>query len=213
MRELNFTLIADGSSDATLLQIIKWSLDDLYPNLANSGKFADYRPFRKPPKSISEKIKFAINYFPFDILFIHRDAESITANIIKQRTEEVSKEINEDEKNRIVCVVPIKMMEAWLLINTEAIKKAAGNRNYNKEIILPPINELEKEKQPKIKLQRILKEVSGLKGRNLQKFNVGKAIHLVAENIEDFSILRELEAYKHFERHLKLAVNFFLEST
>lgn len=42
---LKFTLIADGSSDAVLLNIVKWLLDDLYPTLPNEGQFADFRGF------------------------------------------------------------------------------------------------------------------------------------------------------------------------
>jgi len=35
------------------------------------------------------------------------------------------------------------MMEVWLLINKDAIKKAASNRNYSGEINLPAVKNLE----------------------------------------------------------------------
>jgi len=35
MKTLNYTLIADGSSDKALMNIIKWSLDDSYSILPN----------------------------------------------------------------------------------------------------------------------------------------------------------------------------------
>ena len=98
-------------------------------------------------------------------------------------------------------------MEAWLLIDIEAIKKAAVNRNYPGPINFPPINNLEKENQPKNILHDLLKEASGLKSRNLKKFNPDKAVHLVAENIEDFSPLRNLNAFQAFERNLIEVVN------
>jgi hypothetical protein len=103
-------------------------------------------------------------------------------------------------------------MESWLLFDIEAIKKAAGNRNYKGNIILPQINKIEKENQPKDYLHKILKEVSGAKGRNLNRLNIDKAVHLVVDNIDDFSPLRNLEAFKIFEKDLKDKIEYFLNN-
>jgi len=55
-----------------------------------------------------------------------------------------------------------------------------------------------------------LRVASGLKSRNLKKFNPDKAVHLVAENIDDFSKLRNLVAFKAFETDLKRVVDHYL---
>lgn len=212
MKELKYTLIADGSSDMTLLKIIKWSLDDLYPKLPNDGSFADFRKMHEPPKRLGDKVRTAKLYYPFDILFIHRDAESTNARMIVKRSQEVNIELQVEDIDKTICIVPIKMMETWLLINEDAIRKAAGNRNYRGRINLPPIRTLERESQPKDLLHALLRESSGLKGRNLKKFNIEKTVHLVAENIDDFSILRQLIAFRAFEDELKKVVDNFLES-
>jgi hypothetical protein len=141
--ELKYTLIADGSSDKTLLKIIKWSLDNLYPTLPNEGSFADFRFLPNPPKSLKEKVKFGMVLYPYNVVFIHRDAETTNSKIIEQRYKEIRDEIGEDEFDKTICVVPIKMMEVWLLINKDAIKKAASNRNYSGEINLPAVKNLE----------------------------------------------------------------------
>jgi hypothetical protein len=215
MKTLRFTLIADGSSDKTLLRIIKWSLDNLYPKLPNEVTFADFRNLPKPPKGLKEKVKSALNYYPFDLLFVHRDAEKTDIKMVEQRKSEVKKELSDNETEKTICVVPVKMMETWLLFDKEAIKKAAGNRNFKGNINLPLLRNLEKEKQPKKLLHTLLEETSGLKGRNLKKFKTetDKAVHLVAENIDDFSPLRELEAFKVFEVELKNKINIFLDKT
>jgi hypothetical protein len=212
MKDLKYTLIADGSSDKTLMQIIKWSLDDLFPQLPNEGSFADFRNIQNPPKNLKDKVKLVSIYYPFDILFIHRDAETTDLKRIEQRKIEISNELTYDYIKKIVCVIPIKMMETWLLFDIEAIKKAAGNRNYKGEINVPQIKNLEKEQQPKILLHDLLKEASGLKGRHLRNFNTDKAVHLVAENIEDFSPLKKLTAFNIFEQELKIVVDNFLNS-
>ena len=89
MKELKYTLIADGSSDKTLLRIIKWSLDNLYPTLPNEGSFADFRFLPNPPKGLNEKVKNAMHYYPFNVVFIHRDAETTNPKIIEQRYKEI----------------------------------------------------------------------------------------------------------------------------
>lgn len=212
MKELKYTLIADGSSDITLLKIIKWSLDDLYPRLANDGIFADFRNMQDPPKRLGDKVNSAKLYYPFDVLFVHRDAETTNARMIVQRSQEINDELLEEDFDKTICVVPIKMMETWLLIDEDAIRKAAGNRNYRGSINLPPIRTLERENQPKDLLHSLLREASGKKGRNLKKFNIDKTVHLVAENIEDFSVLRQLIAFQEFEDELKKVVDKYLEN-
>jgi hypothetical protein len=212
MKTLAFTLIADGSSDKILLRIIKWSLDDLYADLPNEGAYADFRSLKNPPKSLNEKTRIARMNFPFNILFIHRDAEKTDNRMIEQRATEIKKELEPGLVGITVCVIPVKMMETWLLIEPEAIKRAAGNRNYKGEINLPALNRLENENQPKILLHQLLKDVSGLKGRNIKKFNPEAAVHLVAEYIEDFRPLRNLEAFVAFESELKIAVDNYLKN-
>lgn len=211
MKTIRYTLIADGSSDKILMQIINWILNDLYPQFPNEGVFADFGSLPIIPKTIKEKVAESQEYYPFDVLFYHRDAEDIDINILQTRTNEIKRELSSDILEKTICVVPIKMMETWLLIDEMAIKKAAGNRNYKEKIILPSIKQLEKEKEPKMFLHNLLRDVSNLKGRNLKKFNVHQAVHWVAENIEDFSVLRELEAFKAFEKEVKTVMNAILE--
>jgi len=115
MKELKYTLIEDGSSDKTLLRIIKWSLDNLFPQMANEGTFADFRIMQDPPKNLGEKVKRAKYFYPYDILFIHRDAETTNVKIIDQRLNEIVKEIGEDELQKTVCVVPRKLLEIVII--------------------------------------------------------------------------------------------------
>jgi len=213
MNELKYTLITDGSSDKTLLSIIQWLLNDLYPQLPCIGSFADLRYLKNPPSigDVQDRIKEAGNLFPYDILFYHRDAEKNDRHIIKKRKEEVLGKIDKQLFNKVVCVVPITMMETWLLIDRDAIKKAAGNRNYVGTIELPDLSKLESIKDPKTELHQKIKTISCLKGRRLKTFNVYHAVHLVAENIKDYSPLRELSAFKEFENDLKMAVDLFYQ--
>ena len=212
--ELRYTLLTDGSSDKTLLNIIKWSLDNIYPQLPCTGKFADLRHLIKPPSAgdVVHRVKVAENLYPFDILFYHRDAENYDKDIIQKRKNEILGKVEEQLMTKIVCVVPITMMETWLLIDHDAIKKASGNRNYTSNIELPALSKLESIKDTKAILHQTLLKTSGLKGRREKMFNVYQAVHLVAENIKDYRPLRELSAFREFENDLKIAVGLFLQN-
>jgi hypothetical protein len=203
---IRFTLIADGSSDAILLTIVKWLLDDLYPNISNEGLYADFRNQPNPPKRIQDKVQRAKKIYPYNLLLIHRDAETNDLDSIQQRKTEVASNLLIQE-NTTVIIVPVKMMETWLLIDEQAIKKAAGNRNYQTDMNLPRLKDLERHPNPKTLLHDLLKNASGLKGRNLDKFNPHQAVHLVAENIEDFSALRQLSAFQILEADIRNAVD------
>lgn len=210
MKEIRLTLIGDGSSDKALIHVVKWLADDLFPKVPNKITYADFRHLHRPPRKedVKGQLDCAKEYYPYDLLIYHRDAESNHINRVSERKTEIFKSLENIDSNCVVCIVPVKMMETWLMINKEAIKKAAGNRNYSNDLVLPAVNRLEKYTAPKEKLHELLKEVCGLKGRRLKTFNVHQAVHLVAENIEDYSILRNLDAFKIFEKDLeeKLAI-------
>ena len=214
MKTLRYTLIGDGSSDKILMNIIKWTIDDIYPALPSEGMFADFTLLQSPPqkKDVMGQVQAAKKYYPFDILFYHRDAESKGKAILQKRANEIRKYLNEDEQRATICIIPIKMTEAWLLFDENAIRKAAGNRNYIGAINLPDIKQIENENNPKSLLHDLLRKVSGLKGRNLKKFNVNYHVHLIAENIEDFSPLRQLSAYRAFEQEFRSSIDKWIKS-
>jgi len=202
---IRYTLLGDGSSDRTLLKIIKWILSDRLPNIPVTETFANFNFLHKPPRMLEERIIKALELWPCDILFIHRDAEQTKDidDILKSRNNEIRiAALNAGCK--YVAIIPVKMMETWLLTDEKAILKAAGNANNL--IQLPKIIKLETLANPKEELHEQLKKASGLKGRRLDSFNVHQAVHLVAEHTTDFSSLRQLKAFKSFEEDLVLVL-------
>ena len=207
MKKITYTLLTDGSSDKTLMSIINWLFNNLLPTIPIEKQFADLRILPNPPKELDKRIAKAIELYPCDILFVHRDAEQNKnpEEIHRKRSEEIS--IGFGTRNeKLVKIIPIKMMEAWFLIDEIAIKKAADNRNSSFKINLPHHNKLESLTEPKKQLHQLLKDVSQKKGRRLDNFNVNIAVHIIAENIEDYSILRNLFSFQSFENELKRAL-------
>ena len=203
MDEIRYTLISDGSSDRALLPILTWVLRERGGVNRIQPEWADLRRLPIPPQTLCERILTAINLYPCDLLFIHRDAEGEDPD---HRYEEIRNALKEAEVKDIrtpaICVVPVRMTEAWLLINESAIRFAAGNPNGMKPLNLPDLSTIEQIQDPKEKLSDILRKASGLRGRRLKTFNMGESRIRVTELIDDFSPLRELKAFQRLEEDI-----------
>ncbi len=208
--EVSYTLLADGSSDEILIPIISWVLRQHYPNILIQAEFASLSRLRKPPKKLEDKIIHAIDLYPCDILFIHRDAENDSYEERRKQIAEVWSSVKSQlPTKQIVGVVPVRMSETWLLIDELAIKTASGNPNSDEQLSLPSLKKLESESNPKKLLHDLIKKASKLKGRNLEKLNIHQAVHLVAENMNDFSLLRNLSAFQELENEVSKTLTIF----
>jgi hypothetical protein len=75
MDEIRYTLISDGPSDRALLPILTWVLREKGKVSLVQSEWADLRRLPQPPQSLRDRILCAIDLFPCDLLFVHRDAE------------------------------------------------------------------------------------------------------------------------------------------
>ena len=203
MDELRYTLISDGPSDRALLPILTWVLREKGDVSLVQSEWADLRRLPQPPKSLRERIISTIDLFPCDILFIHRDAEREDP---ENRYEEIRSALNETIKNGFqtpaVCVVPVRMTEAWLLFDETAIRLAAGNPNGKNPLNLPDLSTIEQIPDPKNILFEILREASGLTGRRLKAFNMAESRIRITALVSDFSPLGKLSAFQRLERNI-----------
>ncbi|MYC94090.1 MAG: hypothetical protein F4X14_03890 [Caldilineaceae bacterium SB0661_bin_32] len=207
MDELRYTLVAEGSSDAALLPILNWLLIQNGVRCPIQGERADVGALPLPirPK-LTDKISASLDFYPCDLLFIHRDSDRYTR---EKRTQEICKAISdlpEELSPVFVCVIPVRMQEAWLLIDEAAIKSAAGNRRYAGQLNLPPLNRLERIPDAKEVLNGLLRQASDLNRRRQRRFPVAKRVRLVAEFIEDFTPLRQLSAFVALEEEVRSAI-------
>ena len=193
--ELTYTLLTDGSSDRVLIPIINWALDQI-DGVRYNSQYADVS--LKPSVGLFRRAEAAIKVYECDILFVHRDAESLA---MARRIQEIQNQLVELDKPYIP-IVPIRMTEAWLLVDEQAIRAAANNPNGKTKLRLPGVNKLEKLLKPKDVLFEKLKLASELSSGRLRKFRPETCRHRVAELISDFSQLRNLSAFVQFENSL-----------
>jgi len=176
-------------------------LDDILKSvqIAVNAQFADMRMLRNPPSGLSERIKRAIEQYPCDVLFVHRDAEKAAR---ENRVDEISRAIKGTAVDFHVAVVPVRMTDAWLLIDEGAIRRAADNPNGKVMLTLPALNRIEGLSNPKNALRDLLVAASEKTGRRLKQFkrDLGQRVHRVADLINDFSALRQLAAFRALEK-------------
>ena len=203
--ELVFTLLCDGSSDKVLVKILTWIIRKQLTNVSIRVEFGDLRKLPNSPKKLEERMQKVLEYYPCDVLFVHRDAEKHSLESRKQEVIEAWRKIKNTtiSDDNIIAVIPVRMTEAWLLLNEESIKIAAGNPNNKNSLSLPSLHHVEDLPNPKAVLHQKIKEASNLQGRKLAKLKIPQRVHVLVDNITDFSPLRQLSAFQKLEKDIK----------
>jgi hypothetical protein len=191
------TLVTDGTSDVVLVRILEWLVAQL-TTAAIEIRWADLSGLRERPEGLRERLAVATRLYPCDILFVHRDAEN-------QEPELRYLEIRDANTTglRHVCVVPVRMQEAWLLHNEAALREAADRPSGRNPLELPPAGRWERVPDPKATLHNALRTASGATGRRAKRFKPARAAHRLAELITDWSPLRPLPAFAQLEEDTK----------
>ena len=204
-RLVRSTLLAEGTSDRALLQIIRLTLSAhvgpsvliAEPQLADS-----YRLPLRVKKDRGAWIRSVVKEYPCDLLFIHRDANSAGRD---KRLDEIADwttaaALPADGAVATVPIVPVHETEAWLLLEEKAIREAALYRDGSTPLNLPGPAKLERSADPKSVLDDALRIASRLSGSRLRHFDLNKARDRIA--VTDLARLRRLTAFVAFERDL-----------
>jgi hypothetical protein len=207
MTPFRFTLRGDGPSDAMLLPVARWVLMQHLEGVPLDPQFADWRALPRKPIDLTDEIVTSLKMFPCDLLLIQRDVETKSR---EDRVGEIRAAVEKARSTRAipphVCVIPMRMSEAWVLFDETAIRFAAGNPNGKCKLSLPSLKKVESIADPKVVLNAALETASELTGRRLDKFRTsGKAVR-VAGCIDDFAPLRALSAFRAFEGDIKAFV-------
>lgn len=204
MEELQYTLLSDGPADKALMPILTWLLRQYVPSLPIQSHWADLRRLREPPRELHERIRESIRQYPCKLLFVHRDAE---ATALGDRQGEINQAVTDasvdDEVSAAICVVPVRMTEAWLLLDIGAIRQAAGNPNGTVQLNLPSPSNIERLPNPKRVLHDLLRDATEKGTRRRKRFDTNIAVQLIPKYTEDFSPLRRLSAFVALEEAVK----------
>lgn len=197
---LQATLVTDGTSDVVLVPILQWLMRQLTAENFEI-RWADFRGFRERPRSLAQKLTVATQEYPCQLLFVHRDAE-------RQEPHYRYTEIGAANLTGChhVCVVPVKMQEAWLLHDEVALRQAADRPSGTEDLGLPPLHRHESLPNPKRVLYQALRTANGARGRRAKSFRPARAAHRLADLVTDWTPLRTLTAFSRLEADTRIAL-------
>lgn len=207
MTELRYTLLSDGRSDRALIPLLTWLLREHGVGRAIQPEWADLWRLPVKPRGLEERIVRSVELYPCDLLFVHRDAEREPHSFrVTEIQDAIEAARQANEVPSVVCVVPVRMQEAWLLFDQAAIRRAAGNPNGRQVLQLPELNRLESVPDPKNELYKLLRKASGLKGRRLAHLVASSRAIQVSSFITNFAPLRSLPAFSSLEDELRRVI-------
>ena len=158
---MKLLLVCEGSSDAALLPHIR--------DLVASHRQVDLESdFWYQGRRLADKIRNGLdNLGACDLLLAHRDADRAGP---EERYREIADAVREvGYGGPWVGIVPVRMTEAWLLLDAGAIRQAAGNPHSRNNLALPRPQDVEKVRDPKADLERALLAAGENRGRRLRK--------------------------------------------
>ena len=189
---LTYVLIADGNSDRALDAVVRWALRHQAPE----AEIGEAR-FVRRRQSVAATIASSVESYEPSLVFVHRDAENLPWEARRQEIPNIES---------VVAVIPVRMTEAWLLIDEQALRSAAGNPNGRERLDMPRPQTLERMSDPKDRLETLLCAASGLSGRRRKAFSFPNARARLASLIEDFGVLLGLPAFQSFLKELETAL-------
>ena len=210
MPQLLFTLVGEGPSDDALVPIVEWTLSNpelgLLPDVEFVSQFVG--PAQTPGLfEVVDRAIACLADYPCDLLFIHHDADGATASRWAQqiRAGVIDARRRGHHLPVAIPVVPVREMEAWLLISSQAIRVAAGVPDGTASLELPRGRAIERCPDPKFVLQQALQKARGLPERRNRRAD-GVLPLEVARRIQDFSALQRLPAFQAFEADVRRVI-------
>lgn len=155
--------VAEGSSDAPLAELIESRF--LEQGFEVRLSQPDFSLLGKVPKDVRSRVTAGLRLVggPVDLIVVHRDADN--AGHAARREEIVEAVSGLHASSALIPVIPVRMTEAWLLLDEDAIRRVAGNPNGRMKLDLPKRHEVESLANPKAFLQSCLLTASGEVGR------------------------------------------------
>lgn len=193
-------LLADGPSDLPLAE----HLESLCAEHGREVEVTpiDPRTLGAPNRTVEARLRFLLsqNADP-DLVFVHRDAE---ARDPLERVEEVRHGAVSAGVSpaRVVPVVPVRMTEAWLLLDEAEIRRVAGRPGGTNRLNLPRIAGVETLADPKERLRDVLLVAGQPRGRRRREQfgrDFGRHRALLLQRLDLQGPINDLEAWRRLK--------------
>ncbi|MFI5935045.1 hypothetical protein [Actinoplanes sp. NPDC051494] len=159
--------VAEGSSDMPIADIVERLFFERGVEVRLSKP--DFGLLGKVPKVVSSRLAAGeqLHGGTFDVVVVHRDADN--AGVAARRREITTAADTLSGEPQVIPVIPVRMTEAWLLLDEAEIRFVAGNPNGKNPLHLPGRREVEARADPKQILQAALLNAAEAKGRRHER--------------------------------------------
>ena len=189
---MRFLFICEGSSDAPLA-------DHIQRLLIQDGQPDPNGEAWHHGRRVADKIRQGLNAADsLDLLFVHRDADNAGAEARYREIEAAVRDVVQDGMSWI-GVVPVRMTEAWLLLDEAAIRNVVGKPGGRAPLDLPAPRHAERVADPRERLKDALLTASGNRGRRRRRFD-REFPRLRRRLLQDLPIGGELERLESWTR-------------
>lgn len=192
---LRSLFLADGPSDLPLGT-------HLAALCADAGCAVDVTPvdprfLRSSDRSVASRVRYLLEQGEApDLVFVHRDAEGQPPEA--RRIEIRDGSLSGGLRVPVVPVIPVRMTEAWLLLDEVEIRRVAGRPRGRDPLEIPPLKAVESVADPKQVLLTALLTASGLTGRRRSQFqrDFGRHRALLLQRLDRKGPVTELAAWQ-----------------
>ncbi|WP_233158305.1 thioredoxin domain-containing protein [Actinokineospora bangkokensis] len=142
-----------------------------------------------------------------DLIIVHRDSDNVEPAV---RLDEITKGCTAAGFfGRILPVIPVRMTEAWLLLDEQAIRRVAGKPNGRSQLPLPSLREVERRSDPKQILAECLVAASETTGRRRQQMHARFSSHRrqLLESLDLHGKVNQLSGWKAMLKTIDSVVN------
>lgn len=207
-RSYSGIFIGEGSSDMPISDIVEGIFFDRgisvhlsKPDFGLLGRWVakDVRSRLEASESLTDG--------RIDIAVVHRDADNVGSAV---RRAEISEAVDSLKYNALVVpVVPIRMTEAWLLLDEAAIRMVAGNPRGRTHLDLPKCHEVESHADPKKLLSECLLKAADVTGRRRERVakRFSQNRRQLLERLDRHGAVTELESWKSLVSDIDDVVN------
>lgn len=162
MKFVQFILLREGTSDDALLG----HLEEMLLEAGVDEALGEIRPMQGSSEAKLEQIAATDSHV--SLVFVHRDADGAGADARRAEIETAAACL----PTSVTCIpiVPVRMTEAWLLLDAGAIRRVAGNETGSMRLDTPSASTVEAIADAKGRLKSTLAAASGLTGKRLSDF-------------------------------------------
>lgn len=200
---LRAVLLADGPSDLPLARHIELLCAGLGREVQVTA--IDPRNLRAAGRAVENRLRFLlVQDVDPDLVFVHRDAESQSPAARVAEVQAGAAAAGMDS-SRVVPVVPVRMTEAWLLIDENEIRRVAGRPSGTNTLGLPRPSAIETVPDPKSLLQEILLtagQPAGKRRRAQFQRDFGRHRALLLQRLDLQGPINELQAWQQLKRDI-----------